>query len=117
MLDVREPVRQRECELRDRIRACLRDMVAGNRHGVEVTHLIGDKVLLDVAHHFERKTGGEDTGVLRLIFLQDIGLNGASYGRENVGLDFFIGLAINCFVARNPQQLQTQRIVPFGQIR
>jgi len=48
-LDEREAVRQRERELRDRVRAGLGDVVARDRHRVEVPHVVVDEVRLDVA--------------------------------------------------------------------
>jgi hypothetical protein len=39
-----------------------------------------DEVLLDVAHHPQRELGAEDAGVLRLVFLEDVGLHGAAHG-------------------------------------
>ena len=81
-LDEGEAVGERERELRDRVRARLGDVVAGDRHRVEVPHVVGDEVLLDVAHHLERELGREDAGVLPLVLLQDVGLHRAAHRRE-----------------------------------
>ena len=37
-----------------------------------------DKVFLNIAHHFQCKFSGEDTGILSLIFFQNIGLHCAT---------------------------------------
>ena len=55
-LDVGEAVGEREGELADRVRAGLGDVVAGDRHRVEVAHLVVDELLLDVAHHPAART-------------------------------------------------------------
>ena len=81
-LDESEAVGERESELRDRVRAGLGDVVARDRHRVEISHLVADEVLLDVAHQLERELGGEDAGVLALVLLQDVGLHGATHCRQ-----------------------------------
>jgi hypothetical protein len=86
-LDEREAVAQRERELADRVRAGLGDVVARDRHRVEVLHVVVDEVLLDVAHHLEAELGREDAGVLALVLLQDVGLHGAAHGRHRPRLD------------------------------
>ena len=53
VLDEGEAVGQREGELGDRVRPGLGDVVAGDRHRVEVADLVVDEVLLDVAHQLE----------------------------------------------------------------
>ena len=78
-LDEGEAVRQRERELGDRVRAGLGDVIARDRHRVEVAHLVVHEVLGDVAHHLERELGREDAGVLALVFLQDVGLHRAAH--------------------------------------
>ena len=77
-LDVGEAVRQRERELRDRVRARLGHVVAGDRDAVEVAHLVGDEPLLHVGHAPQRELGREDAGVLALVLLEDVGLHGAA---------------------------------------
>jgi hypothetical protein len=37
-----------------------------------------DKILLHIAHELEREVGGENAGVLPLVLLEDVGLNGAA---------------------------------------
>ena len=56
-LDIGEAVGQREGELADRV---------GAGFG-------------DVAHHLQRELGGEEAGVLALVFLQDVGLHRAAH--------------------------------------
>ena len=77
-LDVGEAVGQREGELADGVRPGLGDVVAGDRHRVEVADLVLDEPLLDVGHHPQRELGGEDAGVLALVLLEDVGLHGAA---------------------------------------
>ena len=72
---VGEPVGEREGELRDGVGARLSDVVARDGHGVVVANAVVDVVLLHVAHEFERKGRGEDARVLRLVFLENVGLN------------------------------------------
>src|SRR5690606_16594308 len=86
VLDDGETVGQGESQLADRVRAGFGDVIAGDGHRVEVAHLVIDKVLLDVAHHAQRELGGEDAGVLRLVFLEDVGLHGAAHGGQGVRL-------------------------------
>ena len=81
-LDVGEAVGEGERELRDGVRARLGDVVAGDRHRVEVAHAVADEPLLDVAHHLQRELGGEDAGVLALVLLEDVRLHGAADVRE-----------------------------------
>ena len=89
-LDVGEAVGEGERELADRVGPGLGDVVAGDRHRVEVAHLVGDEPLLDVGHHPQRELGGEDAGVLALVLLEDVGLHGAAHrgstGRGSRGL-------------------------------
>ncbi len=82
-LDVGEPVGEGERELADRVRPGLGDVVAGDRHRVEVADLVGDEPLLDVGHHPQAELGREDAGVLALVLLEDVGLHGAADGGEH----------------------------------
>ena len=77
-LDVGEPVGEGERELADGVRPGLGDVVAGDRHRVEVADLVVDEPLLDVGHHPQRELGGEDAGVLPLVLLEDVGLHRAA---------------------------------------
>ena len=95
-----ETVRQREGELRDRVRAGFGDVIARDRHRIEIAHLMVDEVLLDVTHHFQREFGRENAGVLTLVFLQDVGLHGAAHVLQHPGLDLrrFFGVWFAAFV-------------------
>ena len=86
-LDEGEAVRQRERELADRVRPGLGDVIARDRHRIEVLHVVVDEVFLDVPHHLQGKLGGENAGVLPLVFLQDVGLHRAAHGGERPRLD------------------------------
>ena len=84
-LDVGEAVGEGERELADGVRPGLGDVVAGDRHGVEVAHLARDEPLLDVGHHPQGELGGEDAGVLALVLLEDVGLHRAADVGQRVG--------------------------------
>src|SRR3712207_8607388 len=58
--------------LHDALPICpgLGDVVAGDRHRVEVAHPVLDEPLLDVGHGPQRELGGEDAGVLALVLLR-----------------------------------------------
>ncbi len=86
-LHVGEAVGQGEGELGDRVRPGLGDVVAGDGHRVEVAHPALAEVLLDVAHHPQRELGGEDAGVLGLVLLEDVGLDGAADHGHGLGQD------------------------------
>jgi len=75
-----------------------------------------DEVLLDVAHHVQGEFGGEDAGVLGLVFLEDVRLHGAAYLLERVLADAFVGLAVHHFLAAHPEQPQAEAAVAFRQL-
>ena len=104
VLDDREAVGERERELRDRVRAGLGDVVAADRDAVEVADLAVDEILLDVAHHLQRELGREDARVLRLVLLEDVGLNGAADRLQRLGLDPLVHVAVEHHVARGAKQ-------------
>src|SRR5258708_38731796 len=79
-LDEREAVGERKGELRDRVRAGLGDVIARDRGGVEIAHVVLDEIFLDVAHHLEGELGGEDAGVLALVLLEDVRLHRTANG-------------------------------------
>ena len=108
VLAVGEAVREREGELRDRVRPGLGDVVAGDRDRVEVAHLVRDEPLLHVAHQLQREVGGEDAGVLGLVLLQDVGLHGAAHAAQHVGADARVGLGVDDLVARDAEQRQAR---------
>ncbi len=74
-----KPLLSVKASWRDRVRAGFGDVITGDGHRIEVAHLVVDEILLDVAHHAQREFGGEDAGVLRLVFLEDVGLHGAAH--------------------------------------
>jgi hypothetical protein len=53
-------------------------VVAADADAVEVADLLLDEVLLHIAHQAQRELGAEDAGVLRLVFLEDVGLHRAA---------------------------------------
>jgi hypothetical protein len=73
------------------------------------------KILLDVAHHAQREFGREDAGVLRLVFLQDVGLHGAAHRLQRLGLDLRVDLGVDDLVAGHAEQAEAQAIVPVRQ--
>src|SRR5690606_38884511 len=65
----------------------LRDVVARYGDRVEVADVVVDEILLDISHQAERELRREDAGVLGLVFLQDVGLDGAPDYMDGVGGD------------------------------
>ncbi|VTR68478.1 conserved hypothetical protein [Desulfosarcina cetonica] len=65
-------------------------MIAGDRDRVKITDILGDEIFLDVAHHLEGEIDGEDAGILALILLENIGLDGTAHVLQDHGLDFII---------------------------
>ena len=63
VLHKREAVGQGKRQLRNGIRPRFRNMVAGNRHGIEIPHVVLDEILLNVPHHPQGEFRGEDAGV------------------------------------------------------
>jgi hypothetical protein len=61
------------------------NVIAGNRHRVEVADLVMNEEFLDIAHHLERKLGREDAGILPLIFLENVGLHRAAHIGQHPG--------------------------------
>ncbi len=49
-----------------------------------VTNVVVDVELLDVAHQLQGEVGRKDAGVLRLVLLQDVRLNGSTDSREGL---------------------------------
>ena len=83
-LHVGETVGERERELADRVRPGLGDVIARDRHRVEVAHTLLDEPLLDVAHHPQRELGREQAGVLALVLLEDVRLDRAPHVLQGV---------------------------------
>ena len=65
-------------------------MVAGDGDRIEIFDLFGDKIFLDIAHHFQGEFDGENAGVLALVFFQNIGLDGAADVGQDHGFDLFV---------------------------
>ncbi len=116
VLDEREAVRERERELRDRVRPRFGDVIPGYRNRVEVTHFAVDEILLNVPHQAEGELGREDARVLRLIFFEDIGLHRAAHRREGGRANLLVRLARKHFVARHAEQHETEAVVPLGEV-
>ena len=66
-------------------------MVTRNRNRIKITYLLFNEILLHIAHHLQGKLGGEDAGVLGLVFLQYIGLYSAANGGKRL-------TALQCFI-------------------
>ncbi len=116
VLDDGEAIGQRECQLADRVRAGFSNVVTGNRHRVEVAHVVLHEILLDVAHHAHREFSRENTGVLRLVLFEDVGLHRTAHHAQRLGLDARIGFRIDYLVAGDAQQPQAQSFVATRQI-
>lgn len=74
-----------------------------------------NKILLYIAHYAKRELGGEDTGVLRLIFLEYIGLYSASNRRQGVSFYFLINIGRKHFIAGDAQQQQSEAVISLRQ--
>ncbi len=83
-LDVGEAIREGEGELAQRVRPRFSDVVARDRHRVEVADPVRDEPFLDVGHAPQGELGGEDARVLALVLLEDVGLHGAAHLGEDV---------------------------------
>jgi hypothetical protein len=88
---VGEAVSEGKRQLGDRVGAGLGDMIAADGDAVEIADFFVDEPGLYVAHEPEREFGAEDTGVLGLIFLEDVGL----YGPSDLGQGFRFYLFID----------------------
>ena len=73
--NVSKAISQRQRELGDRVSAGLSDVVARDRDRVEIAHSMIDEILLDITHHAQAEISREKTGVLTLVFFQNIGLH------------------------------------------
>jgi hypothetical protein len=79
-----------------------------------VANAVVDVVLLHVAHEFERKGRGEDAGVLRLVFLENVGLDRSTNRLQGSCLDLSVGLGVHHFVAPSSHGRETKPVVSFG---
>ncbi len=111
VLDDGEAVAERERQLRDRIGPGFGDVVAGDGHRIEIADAVFHEELLDVAHHAQGEFGAEDAGVLRLVFLQDVGLHGAAHQGQGFSADTGVGFGIQQLIAGQAQQGQAQAVV------
>ena len=116
VLDDREAVRKRERQLRYRIRPGLGDVIAADRHAVVIANVVVDEELLHVAHHLHRELGRENAGVLCLILLQNVRLNGAANGRQRFGPNSVVSLGIDNLVAGDAEQTKAQPVVARRQL-
>ena len=62
-----KPVREGKCELADRVRARLGDVITGDLDRIKIAHLMLSKILLNIPHDLETKLSRENTGVLPLV--------------------------------------------------
>ena len=86
-LDKGKTIGQRESQLADRVGPGLGNVVAADGHAVEIAHLVVHKILGHIAHHLERELGRKNTGVLPLVFLQDVRLYRAAHVLQHPGTD------------------------------
>ncbi len=116
VLDVGEPVGERESQLGDGVGARLGHVVAGDRHRIEVPDVPVDEVLLDVAHHSHRELHSEDAGVLGLVLFEDVGLDGPPNHRQGVALDVVVHVGWEHLVAGHPEEHQAESVVSRGEL-
>ena len=115
VLDVGESVGQGECKLRNRVSPRFGNVVATDRHRVEIPHLAVNEVGLHVTHQAKRKFGAENAGVLRLILLENVRLNRSPHLIQSLILDGRIDLCRQHFVARNAEEHEAQSVVTLRQ--
>ena len=102
-------------QLRNGVRTRLGDVVPADAHAVKIPHLIGDEIMLHITHQPQRKLRTKNTGILRLILLQNIGLNRSANLTQGPRFDLFVFRLIQHVLSRYPQQHQAQTIVSFWQ--
>ena len=103
-------------ELGDGVGARFGDVVARDGHGVVVANAVVDVVLLHVAHEFEREGRGEDAGVLRLVFLENVGLDRSAHRLQRAGLDLSVDVCVHHLVARRPTVAKPNPLCPSGEV-
>ncbi len=91
-------------------------MVPRDRDRIEIAHPPVGKVLLHVAHHSQGELGGEDAGVLRLVFLEDVGLHGAADRLQGLGLEPLVDFRLEELIAAHPEQGKPRAVVTGRQI-
>ena len=60
-----------------------------------IADLFLDVILLHIAHHFHRKFRRKNTGILCLIFLEDVSLHRSPNNGQGIFLDTLIRLPID----------------------
>ena len=68
---------------------------------VPVAHLPLDKITLYIAHQTQGKLSRENTRILCLVFLENIGLNRAANSIQRSGLDLSIGFGVKNLITGN----------------
>ena len=115
ILHIGKAVAQRKGQLRNRISPRLRNVVSADAHTVKIPHLIGDEIMLHITHQPQRKLRTENTSILRLILLQNIGLHRATNLTQSPRFDLFVFRFLQHVLSRYAQQHQAQTIVSFWQ--
>src|ERR1700744_1295778 len=87
-------------------------MGAADGYAVKVPHFLPDKIGLHITHHPQSEFRAEDTGVLGLVFREDIRLHRASYLGEGLASDLFIDFGGQYFIAAKTEQGQAKTSVP-----
>ncbi len=85
VLDIGKTVGKSQGQLGDGIGAGFGNMISGDGDRIKIPHIVLSEILLDVPHHAQCEIGGEDTGVLSLILLENISLHRASDLGQNIG--------------------------------
>ena len=116
VLNNRKPIRQRKCELADRIRTCLRDVIAADGNAVVIADIVIDEELLHVTHHLHRKLRRENAGILRLVLLQDIGLHRAPNARQRIRPDARVSFRVDNEFSGYAKQTKAQSIAAIRQV-
>jgi hypothetical protein len=60
------------------------------------------------SHHLHREFRRENTGVLGLIFFENVRLHGATHGGQGFGLDTRVGFRVHHLIAGDAQQAKAQ---------
>ena len=115
ILHIGKAVAQRKRQLRNGVRTRLGNVVPADAHAVKIPHLIGDEIMLHITHQPQRKLRTKNTGILRLILLQNIGLNRSANLTQGPRFDLFVFRFLQHVLSRYPQQHQAQTIVSFWQ--
>ena len=79
-------------------------MIAADGDGIKVSDRASNERFLYVTHHAQREFGRENAGVLRLIFLENVGLNRTAHRTHCVTGDLFVRFLIYNLVTRDAEQ-------------